>query len=1395
MLRTSPTSHNPEIMWDKGLFEGEQASDVPSQFHDSADASASFLDIAYDYLINKKFDIKGDVIKDFRYHYGGISAESSIHIEELSKAIGFQLQEFTRYTFVECINTIIKYSPYFIRTTNMGSINHDNEPGKQMISGYDGLSLLLLIELFTSIEMYSASFSNYHPELLNWFNIDFIEEDFNPNNKENKHDFGCFLLHNKSMTPEKLHLIKEGLGRNLHFASNINDFNYLTQSLSTNKTTRYDFMAINKLFSTDISTESKLTEKVYEIKPKKILLSYWGSSLSTGVNLGDINVCSINLKISVPFIFLPKSAAIDSQSLIFHINTYLTSKIDQMAGRICREKGDNFKFIIINKTESKGHQMNRQQFLQFFFESDAFKEKFSNFGRMHDFEVNELSVALLKSYKKLNIPLDLPEPKETVHIENVWIEQDISNSIKDELIRLGLQLDKAELITYTKKLPSDYKDLKTIFKDKHEMFNVAQGNWFEQLMLKDVYIIHTTLSKDNFVIEFRLIYETEINTIQIYSEDSIEIIDTKIKPLLEVLNEKSVFIGFLNDNYDGPLINLLMETKTSIFDHNKILSLLSKDRPSIKKITKQVAYWIDLRTMCKQKNRLSLYDVGTQLHLRNLPHFRRNPNDITDEELEYVIINNRRCLGAIEALFRSLFRADEIDIFNELLKVLRDEYGYNPKFNEILGSFTSSPQQRMESLYLVALGVKSTKYPKFNKRVIDNHKQLKLIEDLHWYDSYIKQSLKHHYGKTIIFDPKKTLDFLFEKGGDIELTLNIDCLKLSIKRGGVRSENINIKLHKSSNKTIREIDIVGFYSWLIKKFKLIEDSELQNFFNQMLSRRESAIKSGDHQLQKALKRLLNIISGKIGSSVSVYFHPQKKIELIQLGQIILCNLVDLLLHNNCEIFGVHTDGLVVATEPDKSFEFLEKWSNLTEFKLTNEELTSFILNTSGNTVKHYKDGSLKVSGLNISKNITPDATFNYNKPLIIQQLLKGDDSLLTCNTVSVEKLHDLIYLAKSQKPLGLEICHPTGSIKCSQLRYIRAKSSDYVLKQSNRQTMSIIPLNSLQEIPSNRIDWEHYKSLILDLGEKPVQSESALVVNIEQKQTLDQLMLFYNEHGHNFAFIPKTRNGNLPGEIASNIIKDAKIPPNAIALAIIIDPDKCFVIDVDDSIKLPSNIKDYIKQHAEDMCISYHNTVDLGVEDVVSKHRFKLFFKCDDNIKHVLFPLQRLYDNISTEICFNKNFTVAGYHRSLTGSTYKFIGGKSLNNIEPPSDELIKLLIQTSKSLPLEYVTRHVSGVFRNISKEQAENIINIYLAKNKDATVQRNALSLKVRSVCPFADLHTTQSKVTDFDITYKIETRTLYIGCFHSSCRDKVINFAKSFVNTNANYNKYDQLMPIDL
>jgi hypothetical protein len=389
----------------------------------------------------------------------------------------------------------------------------------------------------------------------------------------------------------------------------------------------------------------------------------------------------------------------------------------------------------------------------------------------------------------------------------------------------------------------------------------------------------------------------------------------------------------------------------------------------------------------------------------------------------------------------------------------------------------------------------------------------------------------------------------------------------------------------------------------------------------------------------------------------------------------------------------------------------------------------------------------------------------------------------------------LLYFVKAKNNNDITLATSSRTHKLASLRYVRAVDDTYKLLQGNKPAINIIPLNSLDPISSKLIDWEHYKSLI-NKNER-ISIKPVFHIVIEKDKILNTLVSFYSKYKSNFEFIPKTRKGNLPGSIESNIIHNGEIVQNAISLAVVIDKSKFFVINIDNNSKIPQKIKQYIYDNLSSMCISYHSENDLDPIEVVTIRSFKLFFKCNESLYQKLLPLQRVYANISTEISFNGNYTVIGYYRSLSGSQYKFIGDKDLNNLQYPSDKLVELLIQTSRFIPLEGVKNNKSVIFKNISQEQANNIISAYikhcnnLRKNK---FYETSTMQKISSECPFVELHTTQSSNSDFDITYKSETRTLLSGCWRNSCRKEVHKFIKPFVNKYTNSSEFDVLMPIN-
>lgn len=52
----------------------------------------------------------------------------------------------------------------------------------------------------------------------------------------------------------------------------------------------------------------------------------------------------------------------------------------------------------------------------------------------------------------------------------------------------------------------------------------------------------------------------------------------------------------------------------------------------------------------------------------------------------------------------------------------------------------------------------------------------------------------------------------------------------------------------------------------------------------------------------------------------------------------------------------------------------------------------------------------------------------------------------------------------------------------------------------------------------------------------------------------------------------------------------------------VIDPNRYFVIDVNDTIMLPGAIRSYLLSNSDNLCISYHSIDDLNYQDVIESH-------------------------------------------------------------------------------------------------------------------------------------------------------------------------------------------------
>jgi hypothetical protein len=1362
-------SKNPVIGWDSGLFKGQPEYQYPKIFDNPSEYQVSHLNTVYELLANKSFSMDNMLSFDFIIAPLHTKNDRDI-IEDFCAKQSIQVSTFRNYSYDLAMRDLIQCSPFFVRCTEDGLISHDGEPLKKFISGFDLFSIVLLLCTFDSMELSSASFTKHHYNIWDELKIKNVErENISKKGTQYKDDFGCILFSKKSMTADKLNQISLELGPVLHFSYNKNIHEKLADNCYQNDGTRLYYTRMNQRYSSDIEKES-ISNIPLETTKKRITLSYWSSSISTGVNLQNLNVCSVDFKYSIPFTFIPLSKIKNNTDLKDFIQECLCESIIQKLSRICRGKGGPFKYLILTR--------DRDEFdlKEYLLSSEAFISKFRKFKVYSNVELSKIELGFLKTLKNIDRPLLQTENKSAFPEMSAAVlpiealSKDVSHFIE------GLDTNTKE--SYKQGLTRSQSHLKLLLKSNKTPVKFSITDWFGHFEKFTFTTITITVSKSNAILTYSNVESNTFHHLEL-TDDNIQspsVIGNFIK---EILTSKTVLLGFNSNKHDGPILNSLIKNQfkdiKSLYDYK--INLETRERVSIKDVNSLVYKMIDLRVMCgKPRNRLSTFDVGSQLNSIEVPL----REDV--ETIDNIESFNEIKLKILKDLYFDLFREENILIFDSYLKLLMVSYDFSPNFDYLVDMFTGDPLARWRELYLSVLRLKGSKCNLNSTTPLNlecgNIKEI--INDLDWHDLRCKDALLEYYSKPFFYK-KGEKGFYDSTNKNIELILKFqDKLTLKLSSGGCHSINKNVCLKSSTDCQLYDFDIQGFYGNVVNKYNLLETSPLGEFLKDLVAKRGDALENNEYYVSQAYKIIINVIMGDLGSSHSKIFNPQIRFELIQISQIIICNLIDLLVHHNLSIYAVNTDGFMVKTSTEGVFEkCVNNWEIQSGFKTKLKPLQSAVIKQ--NSVSRIGlDGQFFGSGFNYTENITPLSSFSFRKPLIIKDIL--ENRKLPDKEISLSGIRKFIFTVKKSNQYTLYLDENGEKELIGSIRYAIGLNTKYNLYKKTKGGVtlvhkSIIPLNKFEPVLKYSLDIPFYKNLarkesssleyertqnFLDDGSTIKDSKKLKKPNLLE---LEELFMKYRD---NIDFVPVFSFGYPKGSLQGNVIKEFTKDNSLEGLAVFINPTKYFVIDFDSSSLLPTNIKNWVLENEYNLCISYHTKIPINLEEVIKTKPFKIFFKCNKEIEFRLKELVKPYLGIKTEIKFSRAFTVFGNHRE--GKTkYDMKGGRDLNNLELPSEEFIELLFSQLETFPQNTSAEKDSFIKNSLVPSKAQEFMKYYIKKNGEGFFKKLASdnSFLTTSSCPNSNLHTKgTSHSKEFSLKYFIKTHTLVGGCFHNSC-----------------------------
>jgi hypothetical protein len=1372
-------SKNPIVKWDTGFSPGQHRSIFPDLGNPST--TVKHLNMQYDFIENSSF--KSDHIMNLGYKYA-LSAKSAFSREILTsfcKRQSVNLVAFTDYDYSSAMSELFACTPYFIRTTNIGDEAYDGEPRKTQVSGYDFYTLTLILSLFDHVTLTSASFTDQHYLLWECLGLK-VEKETLPTREGLKDDFGCVLVNNKRMTLNNFKDIST-LGPMLHFSHNKKESESLSNNFFKDPTLRYKFASLEKVYRKvyerldTYDTPENLGEKTY-------LLSYWGSSLSTGVNLPELNVCCVDLKHSIPFVFIPMDLIKSDGDLLAYITESLCESVIQMLSRICRNHGDSFKVLILNRAN---YNESEKGLIDELVKYKRFAAKFKKFKIFKDIKFSKPTLSYLEYLIQNNIPLKrIPSDV----LEMTSINSDLVDYLQ------GLDHDISKSLVNT--VPKSQSSVKLMVKNSTKPNDLG---WIQEFDIFKHYAVKLTISHYGFHFSFSNLNNSKIVGVNFTESSDLSQEYSKLK---EILKKDVILFGFNSNMFEGPVLSYLMTKNSSDLNIKDALleceNLLTKERVSLKSVENSVFKFIDLRIMCKQHNRITLDEIASQLNYFDLPDYTLVENELTSDVIEQ---RNEHSINILKMLQSDLFSEDNVLVYNSFLNMLKQNFSYDPTFDQILRAYISTPTKKWTSQYIPALSLNHYKpVISESEHLLNTSDITNYIEELFWHDISIKDKLIAYYGNESFYSFPHASGFRNENKEEMTLNLifNNSGLSLKMGSGGCHSKIENTIVKQDSDVKMFDMDIQGFYGWILYQFKLLKGTPVQLLLNHAYENRLKALKENDYHSATAYKFIINSISGNLSLPYSPLYNIQSRFDLIQLSQIIVCNWIDFLIKNSCSVFAVNTDGLIITIPKDASMDFVHAWAS--GIGVTVKMLSLEWFSAKGGQIsKMTLEGNFSGSGMNLEKSITPFTSFRYNKPLILKDIIEGKS--FPKGNVPSEELRKFVYTAATpnlSNPLFLQDENDYNMKEIKYIRYVIGRNTKINLMKKMAHGYksihnSIIYLNSYREIKYEDLDEKHYKNTALSeinsIGDNithfaPFQANQNVLTktkneNIIHTERFNLELKKSFESFHKSVDLVPVRNGGkfFRGKLKDNIITFWDNSSNYEALAVVIDPNKYFVIDVDDNLMLPDTIRAYLLSNYDKLCICYHSKKDLGFEQVLNFLPFKLIFKCDTEIVKQMKSLISNYEKIKIEIAFNRAFSFFGYHRKKE-SEYKLLGGVNLNNMQFPDKELIDLLFE---ELPTDFSSITKSNQFssKGISLEKTRRVMKSFQKKyGGEKMLVKEDNSERLVSTCPNNHLHTSgKSHSREFSIKYSLKFDTVVAGCFHRSCRENNLKLLEDLFN----------------
>lgn len=537
-----------------------------------------------------------------------------------------------------------------------------------------------------------------------------------------------------------------------------------------------------------------------------------------------------------------------------------------------------------------------------------------------------------------------------------------------------------------------------------------------------------------------------------------------------------VLIGFNNLSYDGRILKYAIEhcdsptlvAELKAFSDFIILGGTQEDKQ------RYARYWwdgqqIDLKMLLGGMRCPSLKKLSYRLHMEQIESLPISPDKVLTEEEKAIIKSyNENDLRNTKRLY------DYCKERLELRETLTDMFSVDCS--------SLSDAQIAERVLGNNRGWRFSR-PSFDWDFVAPIDPIAVSGDSYHFEHFGKFKTKLlscglHFDKVFNAATKRRVDKpFFVLDGELLEEFEIESTPpLSFRFGGMHS--IHKSKHLVTGSNAFDVDVASYYPNLILKHKAYPDGLGEEFISRyqaILDKRIAAKKEGRKTEANALKIVLNSTFGHFKNLYSSMYDPLCGVSICLNGQLSLLRLIDMCITNGIDVLMANTDGIMTAQSP---YKVVREWEKEMGMDLEVKEIARYCLKDSNNHILKYKDGSMKVKGIQFAYESSIEKQSNYpiiNKAVVLY-LMDGkpvEDTIRECDDpyqfmscYSKGPSIDTVKLAKTVEDEGREVP--------SIVRYYLGEHSQEQLWRRNAKgwtriadTEGVVMANKVEGMPAD----------------------------------------------------------------------------------------------------------------------------------------------------------------------------------------------------------------------------------------------------------------------------------------------------------------------------------------